>query len=337
MRISYINLKQEHKILKKQILQAVSKVLDTANFVLGDEVKIFEHNIAKYCETKYALGLNSGTDALFLALKALDIGPGDEVITVPNSFVASASCIVTAGATPVFVDVCDDMNIDTNLIEGKITNKTKAILPVNLTGKICEMDRILSIAKKYKLSVIEDSAQAIGAIYKGKKAGSFGHINCFSLHPLKTLNACGDGGFLTTNDESLYIKLSKLRNIGMKTRNEVQYWGYNSRLDSIQAAILNLKLKHLDKWIASRRKIAAYYRNNLIDFVKVPTEMPYEKPAYHTFVILPHIYSSSGSSKTPREQKRRFPSCRKTGRYHTQPAGFPGIDKKTAGLCNKQG
>ncbi|OGS27834.1 MAG: hypothetical protein A2297_06735 [Elusimicrobia bacterium RIFOXYB2_FULL_48_7] len=290
MKIPYINLKAEHKALKKQILKEVAKVLDSANFILGPEVQEFEKNAAKYCGTKYAVGLNSGTDALFLALKVLGVGPGDEVITAPNSFVASASVIVAVGAVPVFVDVRDDMNINPDLIEEKITSKTKAIMPVNLTGKMCDMDRILSIAEKHNLYVVEDSAQSIGAEYRGKRAGSFGDVNCFSLHPLKTLNACGDAGFITTNDEEIYTKLTKLRNIGMKNRNEVQYWGYNSRLDSIQAAIINLKFKKLDSWIKARRKIADYYRKNLRGLaekglIMLPSEDKHEKPAYHTFII----------------------------------------------------
>ena len=194
MKIPYVDLKQQHVFLYQEIIKAVGMVLEKSDFILGEEVSKFEKAIAAYCGTRYAIGLNSGTDALFLCLKAYGIGVGDEVITAPNSFIASAAVIVAVGAKPVFVDIRNDLNIDPNLIEKVITRKTKAIIPVHLTGKPADMDPILNIAQKHGLKVIEDSAQAIGAEYKGKKTGSLGDAGCFSLHPLKTLNACGDGG-----------------------------------------------------------------------------------------------------------------------------------------------
>ncbi len=285
MKIPYINLKSQHKQLKGEILEAISKVLENADFILGQEVTEFEKQIAKYCGTKYAIGVNSGTDALFLVMKSLEIGEKDEVITVPNSFLSTTSAIIATGAMPVFVDVKDDLNINPELIEEKITPKTKAILPVHLTGKPADMSPIIDIAQRHNLDVIEDAAQAIGAEYRGKRVGSFGVANCLSLHPLKTLNACGDAGAITTNDETIYNKLLRLRNIGLKNRNEADIWGYNSRLDTIQAAILNVKFRYLEEWIDKRRKNAEYYIEHLKGYVSLPCEEDYERCVYHTFII----------------------------------------------------
>lgn len=283
--VPYLNLKEQHAGLKDELIDKISDVLDQADFILGREVANLEQSVARYCGTKYAVGVNSGTDALFLSLKAYGISAGDEVITAPNSFLATITVIVAAGAKPVFVDIRADLNINPDLIEASITSKTKAIIPVHLTGKPAEMDPIMKIAKKYGLKVIEDAAQAIGAEYRGTRVGSIGDAGCFSLHPLKTLNACGDGGIITTNDEQVFGALVQLRNLGLKNRNESEIWGYNSRLDSIQAAIVNVKLKYLDKWTEARRENAAFYIKNLNDLVMVPKESADEKSVYHTFVI----------------------------------------------------
>ncbi len=284
-KVPYVDLKGQHALLKKEILARFSKILSDGDFILGKEVTLLEEKFSKYCGTKYAIGVNSGTDALFLAMKALGIGTGDEVITAPNSFLATASSTMATGAKVVFADVREDLNIDPNLIESKITSKTKAIIPVHLTGKSADMDPILKIAKKYKLHVIEDAAQSIGTEYRGKKTGSFGILNCFSLHPLKTLNAAGDGGMITTSNEDLYKKIMQLRNIGLKNRTESEVWGFNSRLDSLQAAIVNIKFKYLEEWIKQRRKNADYYRKHLSNIVQCPTEEKNERCAYHLFVI----------------------------------------------------
>jgi len=283
--IPYIDLKRQHLLIREEILAAVGRVIGHGNFILGQEVEQFEAAMAAYCGTKYAVGVNSGTDALFLCLKAYGVGPGDEVITVPNSFLATASAIVAVGATPVFVDAREDMNIDPELVEDKITEKTRAIIPVHLTGRPADMDPIMRTARAHHLLVIEDAAQAIGARYKGRRAGSLGHCGCFSLHPLKTLNACGDGGIITTDDEQLHRSLTQLRNIGLKNRNESDLWGYNSRLDTLQAAILLVKLKYLDIWIEQRRNNASYYCRYLEDVLEVPSERDFEQSAYHTFII----------------------------------------------------
>ena len=283
--IPYINLKLQHKELKRELLAAVGRVLDNSNFILGDEVNKFETTLASYCAAKYAVGVNSGTDALFLSLKACGIGPGDEVITAPNSFLATVSVIVAAGAKPVFVDTGADLNINPDLIEEKVTNKTRAIIPVHLTGRPAAMGPILRIARKYGLHVIEDAAQAIGAEYKGQKVGTFGATGCFSLHPLKTLNACGDAGAITTSNQRLCRTLMQMRNIGLKNRDEADIWGYNSRLDTVQAAVLLVKFKYLDAWTEERRKKARYYLEHLRGIVVLPVERKYEKCVYHTFVI----------------------------------------------------
>jgi dTDP-4-amino-4,6-dideoxygalactose transaminase len=283
--VPYLNLRAQHAGLKDELLAAVGRVLDSADFVLGSEVEKFERAIAAYCGTKYAIGVNSGTDALFLALKAYGFGPGDEVITAPNSFLASASVIVAAGAKPVFADIRADLNIDPAEIAKKITKKTKAIIPVHLTGKPADMGPINELANKYGLKVIEDAAQAIGAEYHGKKSGNLGNAGCFSTHPLKTLNACGDGGIVTTNDKELYRQIVQLRNIGLKNRDESDVWGYNSRLDSIQAAILSVKMKYLEAWTQARLANAAYYIKRLKGVVDVPEIKQNERAVFHTFVI----------------------------------------------------
>ncbi len=285
VKVPYVNLKEQHRLLRREILSAVDKSMKNCDFVLGSEVGKLEERFAKYCGTKYAVALNSGTDALFFALKACGVGAGDEVITSPNSFLATATATVALGAVPVFADVRSDMNIDPDQVRAKITSRTKAVIPVHLTGKAADMDPILEIARKHKLAVIEDAAQAIGTEYKGKRAGSFGHANAFSLHPLKTLNACGDGGILTTNDEKIASLIKQLRNIGLKDRIHSDVWGYNSRLDSLQAAFVNAKLPKVNSWISQRRKNAAFYAKNLSDVVICPCEETYERQAYHLFVI----------------------------------------------------
>lgn len=285
--VPYVNIAALNEDIKAELLEAVSRVLDSGQFILGREVEVFEKQFAPLCGVRYAVGLNSGTDALIFALRALGVGVGDEVITVPNSFVASTSCIVLVGARPVFVDVREDYNIDTSLIEKAITPRTKVILPVHLTGRPADMAQILDVASRHGLWVVEDCAQAVLAEYQGQRVGSFGAAGCFSLHPLKTLNACGDGGVVTTNDEAVYEKVKLYRNLGLKTRDNCVIWSGNSRLDTLQAAILLVKLKHLHRWTEKRRFNAAYYQKALagIPRVQVPLDQPHERAVYHTFVI----------------------------------------------------
>ena len=285
--VPYQNIAGQHAGLKADLLEAISKVMDRGQFILGPEVDKFEKEFAAIGGTRFAVGVNSGTDALILALRALKIGPGDEVITVPNSFVASAACIRLVGAHPAFVDVGPDYNLDPGQLEGAITRRTKAVLPVHLTGRPADMDAVMTIARKYGLHVIEDCAQAVLAEHKQRRVGSFGAIGCFSLHPLKTLNACGDGGVLTTNDEGLYEELRILRNIGLRNRDDCLVWSHNSRLDTLQAAILLVKIRHVERWTDRRAENASYYRSKLsgVKQVQAPDHDPASKAVYHTFVI----------------------------------------------------
>ena len=287
MDIRYVDLAGQHSVIKQKLLAAVGRVIDHGQFILGEEVAEFEQRFAELCGVRYAVGVNSGTDALILSLKALGIGPGDEVITVPGSFVSSTGCIALVGARPVFVDVGEDYNIDPALIEASITPRTKAILPVHLTGRPADMDPIIEIARAGGLHIIEDCAQAVCAEYRGKRVGSLGSVGCFSLHPLKTLNACGDGGMLTTDDAVLYRELKVLRNIGLRSRDDCVVWGHNSRLDTMQAAMLLVKLEYLEEWTEKRRANARTYRELLGEMpeVQVPVDKPHERAVYHTLVI----------------------------------------------------
>jgi len=287
MKIPYIDLKKQYQVERKSILKILDKTLGSGSWVGGDEVIRFEKNIAKICKTKYCVALNSGTDALTLSLHLLGVKRGDEVITPPNSFVASTATIVHLGAKPVFVDVKEDQNIDENKIEEKITKKTKAIMPVHLTGRMCAMDKIMKIAKKYKIPVIEDCAQSILSKYKNKMSGAWGDVGCFSAHPLKNLNAMGDSGYLTTNNKELYYKVRSLRSHGMEdSRDNIKNFGHVSRMDNIQAAILNFRLKNLKKTITARRKNLDIYLKHL-DNKKIyfKKENLNEFNTYHTFVI----------------------------------------------------
>lgn len=284
--IKFVNLPAQFNSLGEEIPKKISEVLQSGDYILGNELKRFEQDFANYCKCRNAIGVGNGTDALFLAMKALDIGHGDEVITTPNSFVATAGAIVASGAKPVFVDVRDDFNINPHKIKEAITKKTKAIIPVHLTGRPADMKTILDTANQHEILVIEDAAQAVGALYNNQRTGSFGIAGCFSFHPLKTLNAYGDGGAITTNNIDLYERLIKIRNHGLKNRDECDFFGYNSRLDNIQAAILNIKLKYLDNWNKRIREIAKLYKENLQDIVKVPIDRSGEESVYHTFIIL---------------------------------------------------
>jgi dTDP-4-amino-4,6-dideoxygalactose transaminase len=287
IKVPYVDLQAQHTPIKQKLMDAVERVIDHGQFILGEEVAEFESRFAELCNVRYAVGVNSGTDALTLALRALGVGPGDEVITPPNSFVSSAGCIVAVGATPVFVDVREDYNLDPGLIENTITRRTKAILPVHLTGRPAEMELISEIAKKHNLRVVEDAAQAVAAEYYGKRVGSLGDVGCFSLHPLKNLNACGDGGVVTTNDINVYQDIKTLRNIGLRTRDNCVAWAPNSRLDTMQAAILMVKLDYLEEWTEQRRSNASVYQKSLagIEEIRLPEDLPHQRAVYHTFVI----------------------------------------------------
>ena len=237
--IPYINLVAQWQDEKDDLLPIIESVMSSGQFVGGEAVECFEQKAAELCGTKYCVALNSGTDALVLGLLSLGVCAGDEVITPPNSFIASTAAIVNLKAKPVFVDVLSDQNIDPDQIVKVITEKTKAIMPVHLTGRIARMTAIMEIANKYQIPVIEDAAQAIGSKYSGQPSGSLGKIGCFSTHPLKNLNACGDGGFLTTDDKDIAKQVRLSRNHGLVGRNKIEQFGCVSRMDTLQAAILN--------------------------------------------------------------------------------------------------
>jgi dTDP-4-amino-4,6-dideoxygalactose transaminase len=283
MKIPLVDLKAQYASLKDEIDEAISGVVNDTQFILGPEVKAFEHEIAACCQTKLAIGVASGTDALHLALLALGIQPGDEVITTPFTFIATAETTTHCGAVPVFVDIEPrTYNIDPAGVEAKITKKTKAILPVHLYGQPADMAPILELARKYNLKVIEDCAQALGAEYKGQKVGSLGDAGCLSFFPSKMLGAYGDGGTVVTDNPEIAEKVTMLRNHGGKDKYFNYLPGFNSRLDALQAAILRVKLRHLDDWIELRRQKAALY-SKLLEPID-GAEPPYTaKDSRHVF------------------------------------------------------
>jgi len=285
--IPFFNLKTQYNEIKDEINRSINRVLSGGNFILGEEVASFEEKFAKFCKVKFTIAVGSGSSALFLALKSIGIKEGDEVITVPNTFIATAYTISHTGAKPVFVDVEEDtFNIDTTKIEDRITDKTKAILPVHLYGYPADMDPILEIAEKHNLKIVEDAAQAIGSEYKGKKIGSFGDVTAFSFYPTKNLGAYGDGGMIVTKDSKIAEKIKLLRNYGQKLKYHHILIGFNSRLDEIQAAILKIKLKKLNKWIDLRRKNAKLYNKLLKNtHVITPIERQDSKHVYYLYVV----------------------------------------------------
>ena len=284
--VGYVNLAAQWEQEKNDLLPIIEGVLAKGDYVAGAKVQSFENIVNITIGSKFCVALNSGTDALVCAMVALGIKAGDEVITPPNSFIASTASIIHIGAKPVFVDVLEDQNLDPSKIEDAITNKTRAIMPVHLTGKTCKMDDIMSIAKKYDLKVIEDSAQSIGSKYLNTKAGLFGDVGCFSAHPLKNLNACGDAGFLVTNSKEIADKVRTMRNHGLVDRNTVSQFGYVSRMDTIQAAILEYRMSKLPEVIKKRRANAERYITLLQNLdIHLPIETPNEFNTFHTFVI----------------------------------------------------
>ncbi|HEY3068083.1 MAG TPA: DegT/DnrJ/EryC1/StrS family aminotransferase [Methylomirabilota bacterium] len=284
--VPYVALGLRARRVKHELMTAIERVIDSGMYVLGPDVAEFETRFAAYCGTRYAVGVADGTSALILTLRSLGVGPGDEVITAPNSFAASASSSALLGATPRFVDVRrEDMNMDPARLEAAITRRTKAIVPVHLTGAPADMEPILKVAERHGIPVVEDAAQSVGTTYNGRRTGSMGYAGCFSLHPLKNLHGVGDAGVVTTSDERLYRWLLKARNHGLRNRDEIEFWSTNSRLDTLQAAILNVMLDHLDAWIAERRAIAAEYGAALRGVVGVPRETPGSLHTYQTFMI----------------------------------------------------
>lgn len=286
MPVPFMDLSRMTAPLMVDINAAMAEVIRRNAFILGDEVSAFEAAFAAYCEADHCVGLDNGSSALELALRAWGIGDGDEVITAPNSFIASASGIAFTGARPTFVDIDPaTYTMDVSKLEAAITPRTKAIVPVHLYGQSADMDPIMAIADRHGLKVLEDSCQAHGARYKGRRCGSLGHAAAFSFYPAKNLGCFGDGGALTTNDEATAEQVRMLRNYGQKVKYEHVYIAYNRRLDTLQAAVLGVKLPHLDEWNASRRATAARYDAALSGQYQVPAVPKYSEPVYHLYVI----------------------------------------------------
>lgn len=284
--MEFFDLKKQYHSIRPEIKKIVDKVFNSGQFILGQEVEKFENKIAQYLGVSYAVGVASGTDALLLSLIASNIKKDDEVITTAFSFIATANTIVRLGAKPVFVDIDPKtFNIDVSQIEQKITKKTKAIIPVHLYGQIAEMDKIMHLARQYQLFVIEDACQAIDAKYKNKKAGSIGHFGCFSFFPTKNLSAYGDGGLISTNNKNWAEAIKILRNHGAKEKYYHQVIGLNSRLDELQAAILSVKLQHLNQWNQQRKNKAEIYNQTLHQYITIPYLSPKCQHIYHQYTI----------------------------------------------------
>lgn len=287
MEIPFNEFKKKYKQKEARIDSAIKSVLESGYFILGNKVKKFEEEFAKYIGTKHAVGVANGLDAIQISLLSMGIGKDDEVITTPLSAVATTLAIVAVGAKPIFVDIDEYYHIDKNKIEEKITNKTKAIIPVHLFGQAVEIDAIMKIAKKHDLAVIEDAAQAHGAKFKSKKVGVFGDTGCFSFYPTKNLGAFGDAGMIVTNDDDLAQKCRMIRNYGQKNRYEHEIYGINSRLSELQASILSVELPELDRNNKKRQKVAERYTKELagIEQVTLPKKRNEGNPVYHLFVI----------------------------------------------------
>lgn len=296
MNIPLLDLKRQYQSLKPDIDRAIFRVLESGQFILGPEVEAFEHEAASYLGVRHAIGVASGTDALWLALKAAGIGPSDRVIVPAFTFFATAEAVCNVGATPIFADI-DPKTFNLNpdhvhqLLEAdtrlKLQGRARAIIPVHLYGQSADMDRLIELAREYGLIVIEDAAQALGAEYKDKKAGTIGQIGCFSFFPTKNLGAYGDGGLVVTNDDALAERVKLLRVHGSRPKYHHYLVGINSRLDELQAAILRVKLKHLDRWTRARQEHAAYYDEHLSrhDKITIPHKAPDRKHIYHQYTI----------------------------------------------------
>jgi dTDP-4-amino-4,6-dideoxygalactose transaminase len=284
-RIPYVNLGAQFAEEKAELMPRIEAVLLTGMHVGGPEIDALEGEIAAYIGTRHAVALSSGTDALVFGLMAAGIGPGDEVITPPNSFVASTAAIVQAGATPVFADVRFDGLIDPDAVAAAVTPRTAAIMPVHLWGGVCDMDALWAIAERHGLAIVEDAAQAMGTKHRDRRAGALGNVGCFSAHPLKIFNALGDAGFITTDSDAVAQRVRRLRNHGLADRDTVVEFGYVSRLDALQAAVLRFRLNRVDGTIERRRANAALYRELLWDVpIRLPIDKPYELHTYVNFV-----------------------------------------------------
>lgn len=286
MNVPFLDLKAQYRQIKDEVHSALNKVMENSSFVLGDAVKDFEAVFAHHHEAKHCVAVSSGTSALHMALLAMGIGPGDEVVVPVNTFIATAEAISHCGAKPVFVDMCEeDYCIDPDKIELAITPNTKAVIPVHLYGQPAKMDEIIAITEGHGLMVLEDCAQAHDAEYRGRKVGTFGCAGAFSFYPSKNLGAYGEGGAVVTDNDEIAEKVRMLRNHGQREKHYHKYIGYNCRMDGFQGAVLNVKLRYLDEWIDARRKVAKLYNELLEGVVTTPKEAEYAKHVYHLYVI----------------------------------------------------
>lgn len=285
--VPFVDLQAQFASIEDQVMPAITGTLQKCDFIMGQNVERFEEEFAAYCNAQYGIGCDSGTSALELVLRAYDIGPGDEVITVANTFIATTLAIEFTGATPVLVDIDPETYmIDTTKIEAAVTPQTKAIMPVHLYGHPADMDPIMEIADRHGLIVIEDASQSHGALYNGRRVGSIGHASALSLYPGKNLGAYGDAGIIVTDDEKVTNKLKMLRNYGSVKKYHHEMLGYNRRLDTLQASILRVKLNYLDEWSAARRRNAKRYNQLLADCdLILPVEAAYAEPVYHLYVV----------------------------------------------------
>lgn len=284
-KVPFVDYPAHYRSLESEIRALIDDVLFArADLMMRGDLREFENNIASFLGVKYAVGVNSCTDAMHLSLRAARVGAGDEVITVAHTFVATIAAIVHCGATPILVDIGEDDLMNVDQVEQAISPRTKAIIPVHLNGRICEMGKLMDIAKRHNLLIIEDSAQALGAAFDGKKGGSFGLAGCFSFYPAKLLGAAGDGGLVSTNSEEMGEKIRLLRDHGRLTKEDIAFFGFNSRLDNLQAAILNLKLKYLPQWIERRREVAMFYYQGLSNLpLKLPVPPECDGRRYDVF------------------------------------------------------
>jgi len=281
-KVPFVNFPKHYGNMEGEIDAAIKDILLHGDFILREHLRRFEDNIASFLGVKYGIGVNSGTDALHFSLLAAGIGPGDEVITVAHTFLATVGAIVNCGATPVLVDIGKDHNMNVELLEKAATPRTKAVIPVHLNGRLCDMERVMDIAERHNLMVVEDAAQALGATFDGKKGGSFGLTGCFSFYPAKILGTVGDGGMVVTSDEAIAAKIRALRDNGrVMGQDEVVGYGFNSRLDNLHAAILDVKLKYIPQWIERRREIAAIYQDGLSGLPEVETPPPQKSGRYY--------------------------------------------------------
>jgi len=287
MGVPFIDFTEQNKTIRAEVEAGFARVIEKASFIMGPDVKKFEDEFAAYCGVKYAVGVNSGTDALYLALAALGVGPGDEVILPAHTFIATALCASYTGATVKFADIEDvSYNIDPAKLEKVITNKTKAVIPVHLYGQMANMDELLAVARKHGVAVVEDSCQAHGARYKGHRSGSMGNAGCFSFYPTKGLGGWGDGGMVITNDDKLAHMVQMLRDYGRTDRYAHKFKGHNSRLDTMQAVVLSAKLKHLDAWNGMRKDVAGLYARHLAGVgVVAPKAAPDREHVYQTYAV----------------------------------------------------